>query len=149
MKTAVLEAVVIVLAASAAFASDYGDAARLATDGAKFALCEAQSLPTLTPWPNYEYWRTLALSDAEIAMNEAAVAVQSAEIADDWYAIYSRQMVLRATGQRWNMQTLTDAKLKYDAARADSLQHSGESRTWAGLSGNAAGTARQMLAAIE
>ena len=149
MKAAILEAAVIVLAASAAFASDYGDAARLATDSAKFAWCEVQSLPTLTPWPTYEYWRTLALSDAESALNEAAIAVQSAEIADDWYAIYSRQMVMRATGQRWNMQTLTDAKGKYDAARADSLLHSGESRAWAGLSGNAAATARQMLAAID
>ena len=149
MRTAIVEAVVILAAASAAFAADYRDAATLATDSAKFALCEAQSLPVLTPWPNYEYWRTLALSDAELAMNEAAVAVQSADIADEWYAIYSRQMVMRATGQRWSMQTLTDAKVKFDAARADSMNHSTESRQWSSLSGNAAGTARQMLAAIE
>ena len=149
MRTAIVEAVVILAAASAAFAADYRDAATLATDAAKFALCEVKSLPTLTPWPNYEYWRTLALSDAELAMNEAAVAVQSADIADEWYAIYSRQMVMRATGQRWDFKTLTDAKVKFDAARADSLNHSTESRKWASLSGNAAGTARQMLAAIE
>jgi hypothetical protein len=149
MKTAVIEAVVILAAASAAFAGDYREAATLATDSAKFALCEAQSLPTLTPWPNYEYWRTLALSDAEQAMNEAAIAVQSADIADEWYAIYSRQMVMRATGQRWDFKTMADAKLHYDAARADSLNHSTESRQWSSLSGNAAGTARQMLAAIE
>ena len=149
MRMAIVEAVVILAAASAAFASDYRDAAVLATDSANFAWCEAKSLPVLTPWPNYEYWRTLALSDAELALNEAAVAVQSADIADEWYAIYSKQMVLRATGQRWSMQTLTDAKIKYDAARADSFSHSTESRKWASLSGNAAGTARQMLAAIE
>ena len=149
MKMAIVEAVVILAASAAAFAGDYREAATLATDAAGFALCEAKSLPTLTPWPNYEYWRTLALSDAELALNEASIAVQSADIADEWYAIYSKQMVLRATGQRWSMQTLTDAKAKYDAARADSMNHSTESRKWASLSGNAAGTARQMLAAIE
>ena len=124
----------------------YRDAAERATMSAKYATCEAQSLPVLTPLPDYEYFRCLALSAAEDATNLAETATADADAADSWWKKYSYQQVLRATNQQWNPAKLTEAKQQYDAWVAKSLDHSKRAEEACGLSRNAAMSARLYLA---
>jgi hypothetical protein len=141
----VIECAVIVAAASVAAASDYGDRAEQVTLAAKYATCEAQSLPVLSPLPDYEYFRCLALSDAADATNLADVATAAAGYADSWWKKYSYQMVLRATNQQWSPTKLAEAKTQYDAWVAKSLEMSRKAEAACGLSRNAAMSARLYL----
>jgi len=141
----VIECAVIVAAASVAMASDYRDRAEQVTLAAKYATCEAESLPVLTPLPDYEYFRCLALSDAASATNCADVAMAAADYADSWWKKYSYQQVLRATNQQWSPAKLAEAKTQYDAWVAKSLEMSAKADAACGLSKNAAMSARLYL----
>ena len=137
-----IECAVIVAAASVAMASDYRDRAEQVTQSARYVTCDAEALPVLSPLPNYEYFRCLALSDAASATNCADVAMAAADYADSWWKKYSYQMVLRATGQKWDQAKLTEAKQQYDAWVAKSLEMSQKAEVACGLSRNAAISAR-------
>lgn len=141
----VIECVVIVAAASVAMASDYRDRAEQVTQSARYVTCDAQALPVLSPLPDYEYFRCLALSDAANATNLADVATAAADYADSWWSKYSYQMVLRATGQQWSPTKLDEAKTQYDIWRAKSLDSSKRADAACGLSRNAAMSARLWL----
>lgn len=141
----VIECAVIVAAASVSMASDYRDRAEQVTQSAIYVTCDAQALPVLSPLPDYEYFRCLALSDAANATSCADAAVAAADAADSWWKKYSYQMVLRATGQRWDQAKLTEAKQQYDACVAKSLDASTKADQWCGLSRNAAMSARLWL----
>ena len=141
----VIECAVIVAAASVAMASDYRDRAEQVTQSAIYVTCDAQALPVLSPLPDYEYFRCLALSDAANATSCADAAVAAADTADSWWKKYSYQMVLRATNQQWSPAKLAEAKTQYDAWRAASLEHSKQAEAACGLSRNAAMSARLWL----
>ena len=138
----VIECAVIVAAASVAAASDYRDRAEQVTLSAKYVTCEAQSLPVLSPLPDYEYFRCLALSDAEEATSLAETAMSDADAADGWWKKYSYQQVLRVTNQQWSPAKLAEAKTQYDAWAAKSLEMSAKADQWCGASRNAAMSAR-------
>ena len=141
----VIECAVIVAAASVAMASDYRDRAEQVTLAARYATCEAQSLPVLSPLPDYEYFRCFALSDAEDATSLAETATADADAADGWWKKYSYQQVLRVTNQQWSPAKLAEAKTQYDTWRAASLEHSKQAEAACGLSRNAAMSARLYL----
>ena len=141
----VIECAVIVFAASIAAASDYRDAADRATMTARYATCEAQSLPVLSPWPEYEYYRGLAVNRAGMATEIANEATQDADYADNWLQELNYQKMLRASGRQWFPTKLDDAKAQYDAWRAASLDASRRSESAAAASRIAAVTCRMFL----
>jgi len=140
-----IECAVIVFAASVAMAGDYRDRAEQVTAAARYVTCDAEALPVLSPLPDYEYFRCLALSDAANATSCADAAVAAADAADSWWKKYSYQMVLRATNQQWSPAKLAEAKTQYDAWVAKSLDASTKADQWCGLSRNAAMSARLYL----
>lgn len=140
-----IECAVIVFAASIAAASDYRDAADRATMTARYAVCEAQSLPVLSPWPDYEYYRGLAVNRAAMATEIANEATQDAEYADKWLQELTYQKMLRASGKQWYPSKLDDAQSQYDAWRAASLDASRRSESASSASRIAAATCRTLL----
>lgn len=142
----VIECAVIVAAASVAAASDYRDAADRATMTARYATCEAQSLPVLTPWPEYEWYRAFALNRAALATEIAQEALQDADYADKWLEEVTYQQMLRASGKQWSWTQLNDAQSQYDAWRSKSLNDSRRSESASVSSRNAATTCRMFLA---
>ena len=141
----VIECAVIVFAASIAAASDYRDAADRATMTARYAVCEAQSLPVLSPWPEYEWYRAFAINRAEMATEIAQTAKDDADNADAWLKELTYQQMLRASGQQWYPSKLDDAKAQYDAWRSKTFDDSRRSESAAAASRIAAVTCRMFL----
>jgi len=123
----VIECAVIMAAASVAMAGDYHQRVEQAEQAAQHADCEAQALPVLTPWPQYEQFRLLALSDANDARIDADRASMYANCADAAWKAYSYQMVLKATNQAYYPSRLAEAKATYDSHVAKTLSLCDES----------------------
>jgi hypothetical protein len=113
MRTAIIECVVILAAASAAFAGEYHERVRSAEDQAQHATCEAAALDVLTPWPTYEYFRQLAVTLAHDAEVDAERARVWANAADGWWREYSELMVRKATGQPFDADAIRVAFANY------------------------------------
>ena len=141
----VIECAVIRAAASVAAASDYRDAADRATMTARYATCEAESLPVLSPWPEYEWYRAFAINRAEMATEIAQTATDDADNADAWLQEINYQKMLRASGKQWSWTQLNDAQTQYDAWRAASLDASRRSESASAASRIAATTCRMFL----
>jgi hypothetical protein len=122
-----IECAVIVAAASVAVAGDYWQRVEQVQQEAQHAECEAQALPVLTPWPDYEHFRLLALADANDAKIDADRASMYASCADTAWKSYSYQMVLRATNQAYYPARLAEAKTTYDGYVAKTLSLCDES----------------------
>jgi FlaG/FlaF family flagellin (archaellin) len=121
MRTAIIECVVILAAASAAFAGEYHERVRSAEDQAQHATCEAAALDVLTPWPEYEYFRQLAVTlahDAEVDADRAGVW---ANAADGWWKEYSDLKVRQATNQPYNADEIRMVFFNYQVCSGRAL----------------------------
>lgn len=108
---------VFVLISNVAFAADDY---RLRLESARCqvadAVYQANELPTYTPLPAYEYFRSLAIEIAHEAEYDIEAAEMWANTADGWWKEYSKLMVMRATNQYVNPTTLAKVKSYYDTS---------------------------------
>ena len=124
MKTVLQKMLLLVVAlvrVEACTASDYHQRVEQAETSAQHAVCEAEALPPVLPWPQYEQFRTLALEDANDARIAADRASMFASCADVAWKAYSYQMVLKATNQAYYPSRLEKAKTTYDNYVAKTL----------------------------
>ncbi len=118
----VLECVVIVAAASVACAADYRQRVEDVQCQAFEATYQADQLEVCSPWPEYEYFRGLAIQFASDARYHASSAEIWANNADGWWKEYSRLMVAKATRQGYSITELNEAKAMYDKAVSKCLE---------------------------
>ncbi len=83
-----IEAVVILAAASVAFAGEWSNKSTQAVIDATQARNIAETLPVLTPWPVYEWLRLGAVADGRDATGRAAVGAIYGKAADNWFSTY-------------------------------------------------------------
>ena len=114
----VIECVVIVAAASVACAADYRQRVEDVQCQAADATYQADQLQVCSPWPEYEYFRELAINLAHDARYYADSAEMWANTADGWWKEYSLLKVKQATGQPYSMTELNNAKAQYDKCYA-------------------------------
>jgi hypothetical protein len=114
----VLECVVIMAAASVASAADYRQRVEDVQCQAADATYQADQLQVCSPWPEYEYFRGLAIQFASDSRYHASCAEMWANNADGWWREYSKLMVLKATRQGYSITELNEAKAMYDKAVA-------------------------------
>ena len=110
----VIECVVIVAAASVACASEYRQRLEVVQCQAADATFQAEALQVCSPWPEYEYFRALALQLAGNAEHFVDAGEMWANCADGWWREYSRLKVMQVTGQKYDPMELIDAKAQYD-----------------------------------
>jgi hypothetical protein len=118
----VLECVVIVAAASVACAADYRQRVEDVQCQAFEATYQADQLEVCSPWPEYEYYRGLAIQLAGTARSYADAANMWANNADGWWREYSLLKVKQATRQPYSLAELNTAKANYDKAVAKCLE---------------------------
>lgn len=95
MRAAILEAVVIVLAASAAFADQADDAYRAAESAVCQATADVAGLSP-RPWaPNYEQFRRTAIATLGSAEEFLTAAGDDLAAAKSWYAQYQKYTAAR------------------------------------------------------